>query len=87
MPLADRRASPKRSVPRAVDPNPILQFLAIKAARPRPGGRRDRRPALGAEGRRRRRAMAGRAPNLPGEGGGHTAAGYMRVADIRHQRP
>lgn len=87
IPLTDRRASPECHVPRAVDPNPILQLFPIEAPGPRPGGRRDRRPALRAEGRRRRRAMAGRAPNLPGEGGGHTAAGYMRVADVRHQRP
>jgi hypothetical protein len=87
MPFADRRASPERGVPRAVDPNPILQLFAIEAPRPRTRGRGDRGPALGAEGRRRRRAMAGRAPNLPGEGGGHTAAGYMRGAAIRHKRP
>src|SRR4029077_17519940 len=85
--LTDRRSPPEGRIARAMDADPLLQLSAVEATRPGARGRRDRRSALRAEGRRRRRAMAGRTSDLARERGRHTAAGYMSTADRCQRAP
>ena len=83
----DLRSAAEGGVTGTMRPDPILELLAVEAARTGASGIRDRRPALGAEGGGRGRSVAGRAADLPWQGGRHTAAGYMRPVEVRQRRP